>query len=275
MIEINHVAFNYPGSSHHVYDDLTLNFQENCIYGLLGKNGMGKSTLLYLIAGLLRTKGGNIIVDGKDMKNRDPEALRDIFIVPEEYEMPNVSMKQLVSMHKMFYPNFSEDVLYKCLMDFEISRNVNLKELSMGQKKKVYMSVALASGTRYLLMDEPTNGLDIPSKSLFRKVIAQNMREDQTIIISTHQVHDVESMLDHIIVLDNGQILLDTSTVNITDHYCFSYRQPGELDGVVYKEPSLQGYITMSERKSGDEETQLNLELLFNALTRERITLKL
>lgn len=275
MIEINHVAFNYPGSSHHVYDDLTLNFQENCIYGLLGKNGMGKSTLLYLIAGLLRTKGGNIIVDGKDMKNRDPEALRDIFIVPEEYEMPNVSMKQLVSLHKLFYPNFNEDVLYKCLMDFEIGRNVNLKELSMGQKKKVYMSVALASGTRYLLMDEPTNGLDIPSKSLFRKVIAQNMREDQTIIISTHQVHDVESMLDHIIILDNGQILLDTSTVNITDHYCFSYRQPGELDGVVYKEPSLQGYITMSERKSGDEETQLNLELLFNALTRERITLKL
>ena len=85
----------------------------------------------------------------------------------------------------------------------------------MGQKKKVFMSFALATGTRFLLMDEPTNGLDIPSKSQFRKVIANNMTEDRTLIISTHQVHDVESLLDHIIIMNQSQLLLDASISNI------------------------------------------------------------
>jgi ABC-2 type transport system ATP-binding protein len=141
----------------------------------------------------------------------------------------------------------------------------------MGQKKKAYIAFAMATNTKYLLMDEPTNGLDIPSKSQFRKVIAQNMTEDRTVIISTHQVHDVEQMLDHILILDQRQVLLNASVQEITDKYTFEYRSPQEMDEtVLYAEPTLQGNAVIAERKEGDTETLVNLELLFNFKTQSK-----
>jgi ABC-2 type transport system ATP-binding protein len=133
------------------------------------------------------------------------------------------------------------------------------------------MSFALATNTKYLFMDEPTNGLDIPSKSQFRKVIAQHMTEDRTIIISTHQVHDVEQLLDHILILDQRSMLLNASVQEITDKYTFEYRVPQEMDdSVLYAEPTLQGNAVIAERKAGDAETQINLELLFNFKTQTK-----
>ena len=127
----------------------------------------------------------------------------------------------------------------------------------------------MAAGTKLLLMDEPTNGLDIPSKSLFRKVVANNMTDDRILIISTHQVHDVESLLDHIMILDNSRLLMDKSVTDITDSYSFAFRQPAEMDdSVIYAESSLQGNAVITKRQSGDPETQMNLELLFNAATK-------
>lgn len=271
MIDINNLSFKYSGSHHEVFKGLNLKIEPNRICGLLGKNGMGKSTLLYLIAGLLRPKNGTITYNGFITKDRDPEMLKDIFIVPEEYEMPKLSLRQFVRMNKDFYPNFNEEVLRKCLIDFEMPSEPNLKEMSMGQKKKVYMSFALAAGTRLLLMDEPTNGLDIPSKSLFRKVVAHNMTEETTLIISTHQVHDVESLLDHIVILDDSKIILDESVSDITEKYSFSFRQPGDLQDVLYTEPALQGNAVMKLREKDEDETQLNLELLFNAATKGKL----
>ena len=198
MIQVNELTFSYPKSKHNVFEGLNLQLNENRIYGLLGKNGTGKSTLLYLIAGLLKPKKGSVIVDGYTASCRYPEMLEDLYIVPEEYDLPNMSLSKYAKIHEDFYPRFSEEVLEKCLSDFEMSSDLDFKQLSMGQKKKVYMSFALATGCRILLMDEPTNGLDIPSKALFRKVVAGNMAEDTSLFISTHQVHDVEQLLDHI-----------------------------------------------------------------------------
>ena len=198
--------------------------------------------------------------------------LREVFIVPEEYDMPDIPLQQFIDINRTFYPHFSEDVLRQCLRDFEMDEKPNLHELSMGQKKKVYMSFALAAGTRLLLMDEPTNGLDIPSKSLFRKVVASNMSDDRTLIISTHQVHDVESLLDHLLLIDNGRLLLNASVSDLTDRYAFRYLQPSEMsDDVLYAEPSLQGNASIIRRKDGEPETPINLELLFNAVTKGKI----
>ncbi len=271
MIEINNLDFGYRGDKKQVFDGLNLTFEENKIYGLLGKNGMGKSTLLYLIAGLLRPKKGSVSFNGIATQERRVETLQDIFIVPEEFEIPHTSLKGFIKMHKDFYPNFNEEVLVQCLKDFELEETPDLKKLSMGQKKKVYMSFALASGTRVLLMDEPTNGLDIPSKSLFRKVIMQNMQDDTTLIISTHQVHDIESLLDHIVILDNSKIIMNESVADITEKYSFTFRQPGDNDGVLYAEPALQGNATIALKSEDEEETALNLELLFNAATKGKL----
>lgn len=267
MIQIKDIDFRYPGSKHLVFRDFSLELKENNIYGLLGKNGTGKSTLLYLISGLLRQQQGTILVDGISAQDRRAEMLKDIFMVPEEFELPNVSLATYVKTNQGFYPNFSQEVLDRCLKDFDLPHSLKLNELSMGQKKKVFMSFALATGTRFLLMDEPTNGLDIPSKSQFRKVIANNMTEDRTLIISTHQVHDVESLLDHIIIMNQSQLLLDASISNICEKYTFEYRNPQEMDDtVLYAEPTLQGNAAICKRQEGKQETQMNLELLFNAV---------
>lgn len=208
MVQVKDVTFGYSLTKK-VLDHFSLNIEENGVYGLLGENGTGKSTLLYLIMGLLRPQGGKVTFDAFDTAERRPEALEDMFIVPEEYDLPAIKLGQYVQAIKPFYPNFSEELLGELLQAFNMTdEDINLGALSMGQKKKVYMCVALAARTKLLVMDEPTNGLDIPSKSQFRKVIAKGMRDDQTIIISTHQVRDVELLLDHVIIIDRNRVLL-------------------------------------------------------------------
>ena len=271
MIEVKNISFKYAGQKHLVFDDFSLTLEQDNIYGLLGKNGTGKSTLLYLISGLLRPKTGTVCFDGVETRFRKPETLSEIFIVPEEFDMPAMPLQEYVKINSPFYPRFSTEVLEACLNDFELTTDVKLNALSMGQKKKVYMAFALATNTKVLLMDEPTNGLDIPSKSQFRKVVAQYMSDDRTLIISTHQVHDVESLLDHILILSPQKLLLDASVAEIQEKYTFEYRTPSEMDDALYAEPSLQGNAVIAPRKEDSPETQVNLELLFNAVTQGKI----
>ncbi len=271
MIEVKNISFKYAGQKNLVFDDFSLELKEDNIYGLLGKNGTGKSTLLYLISGLLRAKKGSVCFEGIETYKRLPETLSEIFIVPEEFDLPAISLDEYVKINRPFYPLFSTQVLEACLQDFELTSDVKLNALSMGQKKKVFMSFALAANTKLLLMDEPTNGLDIPSKSQFRKVVSQYMSGERTLIISTHQVHDVESLLDHILILSQQKLLLDASVADIQEKYTFEYRTPAEMDDVLYAEPSLQGNAVIAPRKADSPETQVNLELLFNAVNEGKI----
>ena len=269
MIQVKNITFGYPGAKKNVFTDFNLELEGNNICGLLGKNGTGKSTLLYLISGLLRAKKGEILVDGVGADERNPNILGDIFVVPEEFEMPAVTLDTYVKINEVFYPNFSREVLESSLKDFELPLFHKLNELSMGQKKKVFMSFALATNTRYLLMDEPTNGLDIPSKAQFRRVVANTMTEERCVIISTHQVHDVEALLDHVLMINQSEILLNASTADICEKYKFEYRLPQDMDEtVLYAEPSLQGNAVIAKREEGDAETPINLELLFNYINK-------
>ena len=268
MIEVKNISFKYAGQKDLVFDDFSLELKQDNIYGLLGKNGTGKSTLLYLISGLLRPKAGSVRFDGVETKLRKPETLQEIFIVPEEFDLPSMSLEQYVKINQPFYPMFSSQVLEACLQDFELT---TLNALSMGQKKKVFMAFALATNTKVMLMDEPTNGLDIPSKSQFRKVVAQYMSGDRTLIISTHQVHDVEALLDHILILSPQKLLLNASVAEIQEKYTFEYRTPDDMADALYAEPSLQGNAVIAPRKEGSAETQVNLELLFNAVNEGKI----
>ena len=272
MIEVKDVSFKYAGSKVQVFTGFNLKMGAGKVYGLLGKNGTGKSTLLYLIAGLLRPQRGSVSMDGVDTAGRRVETLREMFIVPEEFYLPDVSLDAYVRTNAPFYPRFSREVLDRCLADFGLGGRLRLGSLSMGQKKKVYMSFALAAGTRLVLMDEPTNGLDIPSKGIFRRVVAQCMAADRTLVVSTHQVHDVEQLLDHLVVISTDGLLLDASVADVCSRYSFELRQPGgPQDGVVYSEPTLQGNAVIARRADGAPETQLNLELLFEAVVQGKI----
>ncbi|MBR3895647.1 MAG: ABC transporter ATP-binding protein [Bacteroidaceae bacterium] len=265
MMEIKNVSFGY-NRKQTVFDDFSLTLGEGSVYGLLGRNGTGKSTLLYLMTGLLRPRQGEVLYQGVNVFLRRPETLSQMFIVPEEFNLPKVSLKQFVSLNRPFYPRFSDELLSSCLRDFDMNEDIHLGELSMGQKKKAYMCFALATNTQLLVMDEPSNGLDIPSKSQFRRVVASGMAEDKAVIISTHQVRDIDSLLDHVVIIDGSRTLLNQSVSDICSHLCFTELSSGELTGdELFTQPSVHGQSVILPNRLGEEESTLNLELLFNA----------
>lgn len=266
MIEIKNISFAYGRRQAPVFEDFSLSLSPGRIYGLLGKNGTGKSTLLYLVCGLLRQQQGLVTLDGADVRLRRPEVLQEIFLVPEEFDLPATTLERYVRLNEGFYPRFSREVLTQCLSDFDLSADLHLGELSMGQKKKAFMCFALAAGTRFLLMDEPTNGLDIPAKSQFRRVVSRYMSDERTLVISTHQVRDVDMLIDHVAVIDGTSLLLDRSVADICAALRFEERPVGALvDDALYVQPSLTGNSVICRNDDGAD-TVLNLELLFNAL---------
>lgn len=274
MVEINNLSFVYPKTGFafyktgkEIFHDLSFSLEKGRVYGLLGKNGAGKSTLLHLISGLLTPKNGNILMNGTDVRRRLPLTLKDMFIVPEEFELPSISLINYIDINSAFYPKFNKDEMIKYLHFFELDLDMNLGALSMGQKKKVFMSFALATNVSVLIMDEPTNGLDIPGKSQFRRFISSGMNDEKIILISTHQVKDVDKLIDHVIILEDSKILLDESMEEITRKYLFLETDNKDIiNNALYSIPSLQGDYVILPNENG-EESQINLELLFGAIT--------
>ena len=256
MIKAENLSFIYPKSKRMVLHDFSFSLEAGRVYGLLGRNGAGKSTLLYLIAGLLTPKKGKIVFHDINVRSR----------LPMTY----------IELNAPFYPNFSKEDIHKYLHCFEMDMDVNLGALSMGQKKKVFMSFALATNTSLLLMDEPTNGLDIPGKSQFRKFMASGMTENKTIVISTHQIRDIDKMLDSVMIMDESRILLNESITRICEKLCFKESDDRSLiDQALYVVPSLQGNSLLLLNEYG-EDSDINLELLFNAtLAQQQIIAKL
>lgn len=266
MLQVENISFSYGRRKPEVLSDFSFSLEKGRVYGLLGKNGVGKSTLLYLMCGLLTPKHGRVMYHGVDMRRRLPETLRDVFLVPEEFDLPAVSLVQFVELNSPFYPNFSKEDMMTYLHLFEMDWNIHLGGLSMGQKKKVFMSFALATHTSLLLMDEPTNGLDIMAKSQFRKFIASGMSDERTIVISTHQVRDIDNVLDHVVIMNNSRVLLDESIVCVTERLAFvESDSPALAEEALYKLPSVQGNSLLLPNREGVE-TKLNLELLFGAV---------
>ena len=265
MITVENLSFLYRKSKRAVLHDFSLSLEKGRVYGLLGKNGAGKSTLLYLMSGLLTPKSGKVVYHDVDVRRRLPITLQDMFLVPEEFDLPPVSLISYIELNSPFYPRFSKEDMVKYLHYFEMDINIDLGALSMGQKKKVFMIFALATNTSLLLMDEPTNGLDIPGKSQFRKFIASGMTDDKTILISTHQVRDIDKVLDHVLIMDNSRVLLNESTMSICDKLFFTESENRELlQSSLFSTPSIQGNFLLLPNESG-EDSEINLELLFNA----------
>lgn len=274
MIKVENLSFSYGRRKAKILDGFSMSLEKGSVYGLLGKNGTGKSTLLYLMAGLLRPQAGRVLYKGMDVTLRYPLTLQDMFLVPEEFALPNVSLKQYVKLNAPFYPHFSDELLKTCLRDFDMDENIHLGELSMGQKKKAFMCFALATNTSLLMMDEPSNGLDIPSKSQFRKVIASGMTDDKAVIISTHQVRDIDSLLDHVLIMDGSQLLLNESVAAICEKLYFAEQGMNEpTDGALYVQPSVQGNSVILPNEY-HEESKMNLEVLFNAMLAERVRMQ-
>ena len=266
MIAFDNVCFGYS-RKRLLYKDLSLNLPNGRIYGLLGKNGAGKSTLLKNIAGTLFPIDGTVTVNGMIPGKRQPSFLETIYYIPEDVYVPSLSINKYLNLFAPFYPKFNNVEFQKHLAELQVDAGSKLNKLSFGQQKKFVIAFALACNTDVLLMDEPTNGLDIPSKSQFRKLIAGIMDENRTIIISTHQVRDLENMIDGVLIIDEGKVLLNASVADIEDRLVFKITDtlPAGTK-VLHHEQGLGGIMVVMQNSYG-QPSKMDLEKLYIAAT--------
>jgi ABC-2 type transport system ATP-binding protein len=260
MITLKDLSFSY--GRHKVLGNVSMTLEKGKIYGLLGENGVGKSTLLKILSGLLKMGSGECKVFGEVPYSRKPSFLQDIFYLPEDFAGENVVVEKYAMQLGMFYPNFSPDKFNRIISEFGVDPKAKFNKLSLGQQKKAIIAVALSLGTKVLLMDEPSNGLDIPSKSLLRRLIAENASDEQLIVISTHQVKDLENLIDPIIIMDRESVLMNASIEEITRRLTFGI-EPQEDRDALYCQRDLRGYVTVRRNEYGIE-TPVDIEALFN-----------
>ncbi|WP_223649533.1 ATP-binding cassette domain-containing protein [Hymenobacter psoromatis] len=268
MVRIRNLHFGYSRRVLQL-ENLSLDLEKGHIYGLLGKNGAGKSTLLKNIAGLAFPLSGTCEVAGYAAARRRPATLQELFFLPEDVQAPPVSATQLAASTGVFYPHFDAAAFQNYLRELDVPAHAHLPALSYGQQKKALIAFALATNTGLLVLDEPTNGLDIPSKAQFRKLVAGALGEERCVIISTHQVRDLDSLIDTVLVLHQRHLLLNETIDNLADKLSFGSAPAGAAGAdVLYSEPSVRGQqVIRPNLTAGEHYTKVDLELLFNALT--------
>lgn len=265
MLKIKELTFGYKGHNP-LFTQLDLALSAGGICGLLGKNGAGKTTLLKIIAGLVFSVGGQCQVLGHIPGARHPDFLSELYFLPEDIYVPALTIDEYVTCYAVFYPRFDYQAFKTYLNEFEITERKLLTTFSHGQKKKFLIAFGLATNCKLLIMDEPSNGLDIPSKMQFKRLLASVITDEKLIIISTHQVHDVENIIDSIVILDNGQVILNERLFAITKRLAFKHAKTDcEIEAALYLEKIFGGYAVITEN-DGSQDTQIDLEVLFNAV---------
>lgn len=262
MIRIEKLGFSYGQVP--VLKNITMNLEPGKIYGLLGENGVGKTTLLTLLAGLKKPLQGNIVIDGSAPYSRTPQVLENQFYLADEMLPVPMKAAEYARITGEFWPNYKQDTFEEIMELFENTSDKKMNEMSTGQLKKTYISLALALGCKYLFLDEPTNGLDIPSKAQFRSALMKYTGEDSTIVISTHQVRDLENIIDPIIILDRQDVLLNASLEEISRKLYFDYGTQLHPESL-YSEQLPGGFIQVYPNAEGAD-SKVNIEALFNAV---------
>ena len=271
MIKIENVNYGYK-SKQPIFNDISLEVGSG-IYGLLGENGVGKTTLMHLICGLLFPWKGECKIDNCNSAHRSPELLSHYFFLPEEMQMPTESIYQFAAHHSVFYPHFSRKEFEQNLEELHIDGKQKLSTVSYGQQKKAMLAYALALHTPLTLLDEPTNGLDITSRQTLKRIISRSVDDESTLLISTHQAHDFENLLDHLIILGEGEILLNHSLDEISERLLF-VRTASLPEDSLYSEQDLHGYFSILSNEEGEENTT-DIELLYKAMLQEPERIKM
>lgn len=270
MIEIKDLAFSYGKTP--ILKSITTTLEEGRIYGLLGENGVGKTTLLTLLCGLKKVCSGSITTDGENPFDRTPTLLQNQFYLPDEVLPVAMKAECFAKERGAFWPDYDHSKFLEIMKEFENDPAKKMNQMSAGQLKKTYISLALACGCKYTFMDEPTNGLDIPSKTQFRSAIMKYTSDDSTIVISTHQVRDLENIIDPIIILDRQDVLLNASVEEITSKLYFDYGTQLHPESL-YSEQLPGGFIQVYPNSTG-EDSKINVEALFNAVHKNKELIK-
>lgn len=275
MIQIKNLGYAYDSkgsAGNYVLKNINMSLEEGRIYGLLGENGVGKTTLLTLLCGLKKPLSGSIDTEGLKPYDREPSLLGSQYYLSDEVAAMNMKAREYADNYGRFWGGFDMEKFIEIMGVFENDPQQKMNRMSFGQLKKTYIAFALACNTKYLFMDEPTNGLDIPSKAQFRKAMMKYTREDSVILISTHQVRDLENIIDPIIILDRQDVLLNAGIAEITDKLYFDYSNERKEEAL-YSEMIPGGNIQVYRNLTG-EESKVNIEALFNTVHKHKELIK-
>ena len=270
MITIKDLGFSYGDKA--VLKNISMNLEEGRIYGLLGENGVGKTTLLTLLCGLKKPKVGSIDADGRNPYDRQPSLLSEQYYLSDEVPAMNMKAIEYASYYGKFWENFDMEKFNGVMAVLENDPMRKMNHMSFGQLKKTYIAFALACNTKYLFMDEPTNGLDIPSKAQFRKAVTKYTREDSIILISTHQVRDLENIIDPIIILDRQDVILNATLEEISEKLYFDYSNE-KVEDALYCEMIPGASVQVCLNQNG-EDSRVNIEALFNTAHKHKELIK-
>lgn len=269
MIQANNISFSYR-RGHKLFSGMDLELPQGTITGLLGRNGEGKTTLLKLLSGQFFVQSGTLNVLGFDPAKRQVPFLNDLFFLPEEVSCPSISIREYFNIITPFYPKFSYEMAEEAMATFDLDWRMNLGKVSQGQKKKAVIALALSLQTSLLLMDEPTNSLDIPSKSAFRRMLAAHTTDEQTVVISTHQVRDLDQLIDRIVMLEHNQIICNESIARLEELFTFRQISGAAMRAeALYTEPSVLGEVGVF-RNAGNEDSNFSMELFFDGMIAKR-----
>ena len=266
MISIQNVGFGYR-KGERLFDGLDLRVRTGGIYGLLGRNGAGKSTLLKLMTGCLKPKEGSVKLFDAEAFDRHPEVLQRLFFLPEQVYLPASTWSRLERAYGSFYPKYDAALFAKGLEAFGVPTDRKLSKLSLGQQKKGLIAFSLACQTDLLILDEPSNGLDIPSKAILRRLLAEAVSDERAIVVSTHQVRDLAGLIDPVLIIEGGRMIAHLDLATVSERFSFelvsSMTPPADA---IYSERVAGGHYVVRDNTIGNH-TEPDLEVLFNALT--------
>jgi len=278
-IEIRNTSKNFGNV--HALKDVSVHFEENKIYGLLGRNGAGKSTLLNVITGRIFADNGEVLVDGETVLEKD-SALQKIYMMSEKNYYPeNMKIRDVFAWTREFYPDFDTAYAVGLADRFELNIDKKVRTLSTGYSSIFKLITALSTNAPYILLDEPILGLDANHRDLFYRIIIEKFSENPcTVIISTHLIEEAAGVIDHVVIIKDGKIIKDesrddlmakgytaTGAASAIDSFSADKNVLGtdSLGGL--KTVYISGALDRSTVPAGIEISKMDLQRLFIQLT--------
>jgi ABC-2 type transport system ATP-binding protein len=220
-----------------VLKDFNMTLEEGKVYGLLGKNGEGKTTLIRMILGIIPSDKGKILYKGKEIKFNQPFYKNEVGYIPEESIFFGwMTIKELMAFNSAFYPKWNTQKSKELLNRFGLDEKFKIKNLSRGMKLKLGLIVALAAVPELLILDDPTSGMDVPTRHDFLKgIIREILDEGTSVLFSSHLVHELEGIIDHLGILHDGNLILEENFQQVKNdakkvHLVFDESVPDGFD---------------------------------------------
>ena len=207
LVKCNNLCKNFDNKI--ILKDVNLSIQKGRIVGLLGKNGMGKTTLIKLINDLLTPTSGEVLINSE---TPNVNSKRVISYLPERtYLDKSMKVSQIITFFEEFYDNFNKEKAIKLLKDLDLDINAKINKMSKGMQEKLQLILVMSREAELYILDEPLGGVDPATRDYILDKILSNFNEGASVIISTHIISDIERILDDVIFIDKGKIILTSS----------------------------------------------------------------